>query len=276
MKRYVLLSFWLAAAAGVQAQQAPPKQEVSKVYRAAFDKINDLVHTKLEAKFDYSKSQLNGKVWITLKPHFYPTDSLALDAKGMDIKQVAVSKAGKNTPVKYSYDGLVLNVILDRTYRNNENYTVYIDYTAKPDEFKAVGSAAITDAKGLYFINPRGEEKDKPTQIWTQGETEATSVWVPTIDKPNQKTTNEFYMTVPAKYVTLSNGLLVSQKTNSDGTRTDYWKMDLPHAPYLFFMGVGDYAVIKDKYKDKEVSYYVEKEYGPVARRIFGNTPQMI
>ncbi len=69
---------------------------------------------------------------------------------------------------------------------------------------------------------------------------------------------------------------MVSQKKNSDGTRTDTWKMDLPHAPYLFLMGVGDYAVIKDSYKGKEVSYYVEKEYAPVARRIFGLTPEMI
>ena len=68
----------------------------------------------------------------------------------------------------------------------------------------------------------------------------------------------------------------MSQKKNADGTRTDYWKMDLPHAPYLFFMGVGDYAIVKDSYKGKEVSYYVEKEYAPVARKIFGNTPEMI
>src|SRR5258708_21024168 len=52
--------------------------------------------------------------------------------------------------------------------------------------------------------------------------------------------------------------------------------MDLHHAPYLFFMGVGDYAIVKDSYKGKEASYYVEKEYGPVARKIFGNTPEMI
>ena len=128
----------------------------------------------------------------------------------------------------------------------------------------------------MYFINPRGEEKDKPTQIWTQGETEHNSVWFPTIDKPNQKTTEEITMTVPDKYVTLSNGLLISQKKNADGTRTDTWKMDLPHAPYLFFMGVGEYSIIKDNYKGKEVDYYVEKEYAPVARRIFGHTPEMI
>jgi aminopeptidase N len=81
---------------------------------------------------------------------------------------------------------------------------------------------------------------------------------------------------VPAKYVTLSNGKLMTQKTNGDGTRTDYWKMELPHAPYLFFIGVGDYAVVKDSYKGKEVSYYVEKEFAPVARRIFGGTPEMM
>jgi aminopeptidase N len=252
------------------------RMEPPKTYRATAEKINDLVHTKLDARFDYAKSYMYGKVWITLKPHFYPTDSLRLDAKGMDIKQVSIYKNGKLTTRPYDYNGDQLNIRLDRTYRNNEAYTIFIEYTSKPNELVVKGSAAITDAKGLYFINPKGEEKDKPTQIWTQGETEANSVWLPTIDKPNQKSTEEILMTVPAKYVTLSNGLLVSQKKNSDGTRTDDWKMDLPHAPYLFFMGVGDYAVIKDKYKNKEVSYYVEKQYAPVARKIFGLTPEMI
>jgi len=245
-------------------------------FRASATKINDLVHTKLDVKFDYDKSYLYGKAWITLHPHFYPTDSLQLDAKGMDIKEVALMKGKIKSPLKYLYDGMLLNITLNKLYKSGENYTVYVDYVSKPNELKVKGSAAITDAKGLYFINPKGEEKDKPTQIWTQGETESNSAWFPTIDKPNQKTTEEIYMTVPSKYVTLSNGLLTSQKKNSDGTRTDYWKMDLPHAPYLFFMGVGDYSIIKDNYKGKEVSYYVEKEYAPVARRIFGETPTMI
>src|SRR5215203_3077405 len=274
MKRFILSIFHCFLIISVSAQLVEPSS--AETYRATEKKINDLIHTKLEARFDYSKSYLYGKVWLTLRPHFYPTDSLLLDAKGMDIKQIAVVKGGKNTPLKFAYDGLQANIDLDETYKASENYTIYIDYTAKPDEFHAKGSAAIKDAKGLYFINPKGEDKNKPTQIWTQGETEGTSVYVPTIDKPNQKTTQEFYLTVPAKYVSLSNGKLVSQKTNSDGTRTDYWKMELPHAPYLFFIGVGDYAIIKDQYKGKEVSYYVEKEYAPVARKIFGHTPEMM
>jgi len=248
-----------------------------KIYRSFPTKINDLVHTRLDARFDYNRSYLNGKVWLTLKPHFYATDSLQLDAKGMNIHKVELVRAGKNIPLRYQYvDSLVLQIKLDRTYKKDENYVVYIDYTAKPDEFKTEGSAAISDAKGLYFINPKGEEKDKPTQIWTQGETEASSVWIPTIDKTNQKTTQEFLLTVPAKYVTLSNGKMTAQKKNTDGTRTDTWVMELPHAPYLFFIGVGDFAVVKDSYKGKEVNYYVERSYEKVARKIFGLTPEMM
>ena len=276
MKKLLLLVTLFTAICVLGQQPKQGNDAWKKIYRAMPAKINDLVHTKLNAKFDYSKSYLNGKVWITLKPHFYATDSLQLDAKGMNINKVELVKAGKNIPLKYTYDSMFLNIKLDKTYKREEKYTVYIDYTAKPDEFLTEGSAAITDAKGLYFINPKGTDKTKPTQIWTQGETEATSVWVPTIDKPNQKTTQEFILTVPAKYVTLSNGKLTVQKKNTDGTRTDTWVMELPHSPYLFFIGVGDYAVVKDSYKGKEVNYYVEKEYEKVARKIFGLTPEMI
>jgi aminopeptidase N len=278
MKKILFLFMCLFTGASLFAQPAQEANDDSwkKIYRGSATRINDLIHTKLDVKFDYDKSYLYGKTWITLKPHFYPTDSLSLDAKGMDIHKIGVVKGANNIALKYDYDGMILHIHLDRTYKYNENYTVYIDYTSKPNELKVQGSAAITDAKGLYFINPKGEEKDKPTQIWTQGETEANSAWFPTIDKPNQKTTDEIYMTVPDKYVTLSNGKLTSQKKNADGTRTDYWKMDLPHAPYLFFMGVGDYTIVKDSYKGKDVNYYVEKEYGPLARRIFGHTPEMI
>ncbi len=246
------------------------------VYRATPDKINDLVHTKLDVKFDYKKCYLYGKAWITLKPHFYPTNSLTLDAKGMDIKNVSISNGNINSPLKFTYDSLHLNIDLGKTYTSSEKYTIYIAYTSKPNEFKTKGSQAITDAKGLYFINPDSSIKGKPVQIWTQGETEGSSVWFPTIDHPNQKTTEEIIMTVPAKYVTLSNGALISQKKNNDGTRTDTWKMDKPHSPYLFMMAVGDFKIYHDKYKNTPVDYYLEPAYATYAKEIFGKTPAMI
>jgi len=246
-------------------------------YRATPEKQLSMVHTKLDVSFDYSTRRMNGKAWLTMSPHFYPTDSAILDAKGMWIHEVALVEGSRKTPLNYSYaDSMVLRIKLNRVMQRGEKLMLYIGYTARPDELKTKGSAAIANAKGLYFINPDGKDSTKPVQIWTQGETEATSVWCPTVDRPNQKTTQEISMTVPDKYVSLSNGVLVKQVKNGDGTRTDTWKMDLPHAPYLMFMGVGDFAIIRDKYKQIPVDYYVEKAYAPVARRIYGDTPEMM
>lgn len=256
--------------------QTKPDNPALKIYRATPTKINDLVNTKLDVRFDYAKHYLYGKEWVTLKPHFYPTDSLTLDAKGMDISNISVVKNGKNIPLKYVYDSLKLKISLDKKYTSAENYTLYLSYTAKPDELKVKGSAAISDAKGLYFINSDGADKTKPIQIWTQGETESSSAWFPTIDKPDQKTLEEISMTVPSKYVTLSNGKLISQKPAGTGLRTDTWKMDKPNAPYLFMMAVGDFKIYKDKWKDKEVSYYLEPAFAPFAKQIFGYTPELI
>jgi aminopeptidase N len=248
----------------------------SEVYQQTHTKSTELKHTKLKVSFDYQKEQMNGEEWLTAAPFFYPSDSLVLDAKAMLIHEVALDQKGNRTPLKFEYKNELLTINLDKTYTKNQEFTVYIKYTARPNEVKQTGSAAISDAKGLYFINAQGTDTDKPTQIWTQGETEASSAWFPTIDKPNQKTTQEIYMTVPDKYVTLSNGLMKSSNKESNGLRTDHWVMDKKHAPYLFFMGVGDYAVVKDKWRNIPVDYYVEKEFEPYAKQIFGNTPEML
>ncbi|HSC52934.1 MAG TPA: M1 family metallopeptidase [Phnomibacter sp.] len=258
---------------GPQAQSLYSRSD----YRPTAEKQFDLLHTKLDVRFDYNTSRMPGKAWLSLQPHFYATNTLVLDAKGMLIHKLTLLKGNKQLPLQFDYvDSMELHITLDKTYKKGEKFQVYIEYTARPDELETEGSDAITDAKGLYFINPLGKDSTKPIQIWTQGETESTSVWCPTIDRTNQKCTEEISMTVPAKYVTLSNGALVKQVKNVDGTRTDTWKMDLPHSPYLFFMGVGDFAVIKDKYKTLPVEYYVEKKYASVARGIFGETPAMI
>ena len=277
MKKIALFAtLFLAFTLNAQTKTEQVDSSWKQNYRAVATKTNNLKHTKLVASFNYEKSQMNGEVWLKFQPHFYPTKNLVLDAKAMDIKEVALMNGTAKTKLSYTYDSLQLHIEMDKTYTAKESYTIYIKYIARPNEYKGKGSEAIRDAKGLYFINPLGTDKDKPTQIWTQGETEASSVWIPTIDKTNQKTTQEFYLTVPSKYVSLSNGLLVKQTDLKNGFREDVWKMDLPHSPYLFFIGIGDYAVIKDSYKGKEVSYYIEKPYEKVARKIYGNTPQMI
>ena len=196
--------------------------------------------------FDIPAQQLFGKALIRVKPYFYPVDSLILDAKAFDIHQVSIispRKAGETKDLKYNYTENTLRIALDTLYNRNQEYEILIRYTANPSKVKQTGSAAITDARGLYFIDPKNSIPDKPTQIWTQGETESSSCWFPTIDKKKEKMTHTINITVEDKYKTLSNGLMTGSKKNKDGTRTDSWDMDQPNAPYLVMMAIGEFSV---------------------------------
>ena len=95
------------------------------------------------------------------------------------------------------------------------------------------------------------------------------------------RTSQEIYITVEDKYKTLSNGALISSTKLPGGKRVDYWKQELPHTPYLFMLGIGEFKIVKDKYTRKdgstmEVNYYVEPEWEESALDIFGETPEMI
>lgn len=257
-------------------------------YKAAVTQINDLVHTALELEPNFAKKELKGTAIITLKPHFYSTDSLTLNAKYMRIEKVGISvnksemtdktisKSVSTTVLKYTYDSLFLRIKLDRTYSKDETYTVIIDYVAQPEKCKSEGGTSIKEDKGMYFINTDSSDKNKPTQIWTQGETEAASCWFPTIDAPNQKSTQAMYVTVPNTFKTISNGLLISSEALPNNKRLDYWKNDKPHAPYLFVLVIGDFIATPDKWRNINLNYYMEPAYAPYAKTVFGNTPEML
>ncbi|MEN9445359.1 MAG: hypothetical protein RIS47_2250, partial [Bacteroidota bacterium] len=147
-------------------------------YHSSYDIIFDLIHTKLAVRFDWEKQHLMGKAEIDLKAHFYPQNVLVLDAKGFDVNSVALLDGKKSSLLQFKYDQKKLTIELGRFYTRDQRLKIAIDYVAKPNELpkpENVGSA-ITDDKGLYFINPLGD-KEEPQQIWTQGETESASCW---------------------------------------------------------------------------------------------------
>jgi len=262
---------------GVKTGDTLSKHEPGEIHPASTRNI-DILHTKLEVNFDWEKQYLNGKATITFTPYFYPAKEITLDAKSFEVKEVSVL-TNPTKPLPFTYNKIQLTISLDKEYTRDDTLKIFIDYVAKPNERVPKTGTAITSDKGLYFINPMGKDKNKPTQVWTQGEPESNSCWFPTVDKPNERMTQEMYITIDSahkKFVTLSNGLLISSQKNADGSRTDYWKQSLPAAPYLTMMAVGDYAVVKDKWGKMEVNYYVEHEYEPYAKAIFGNTPEML
>ena len=243
-------------------------------YKPSRTLTSDLLHTKLEISPDWNKRELSGSAVLSFTPYFYPQKSLVLDAKSFDIKHIRLTNG---QDLAYRYDSLQLFITLDKEYTRKDTFHVEIEYMAKPYELYLQGAKNKTYTKehGVYFINHTAEGK-KPRQLWTQGEPEFSSCWFPTIDSPNEKTTQEIYITVEEKYKTLSNGVLIYSRDNGDGSRTDYWKQSIPHAPYLFMMAIGDYAVVEGEWKGIPLYYYVEPPYASLAKDIYAKTPKML
>ena len=270
METIIALALGLLLATVNPINKTSEKEEIT-IYNESSKRTSDLIHTDLAVRFDWKNQHVIGKASLTIKPYFHPTNQLLLDAKGFDIHSISMN----GEDLSYDYDSLSLIIQLDREYNRDEEYIINIDYTAKPNELSVKGSAAISDAKGLYFINPTGTE-NKPQQIWTQGETEASSCWFPTIDRPNERMTQNIAITVKDEFITLSNGLLVKSIKNIDGSRTDFWEQKLPHVPYLAMLAVGDFNITTERWKDINVDYYLEDDYHQYAKSVFGRTPQMI
>ncbi|NHE57699.1 M1 family peptidase [Cyclobacterium sp. GBPx2] len=255
------------------------RQKESKIknYKGSNTRNFDLLHTKLFLSFDYDLKTVNGEAELSLKPYFYEKEILVLDAKEFDIHEVYLMGQGNRQDLSYSYNNKQIEIDLPHKTGAEDTLALHIAYTAFPERGNDIGTAAISDTKGLYFINPDSSESGKPVQIWTQGETEYTSKWYPTIDSPNERQTHDFYLRVPDKYISISNGLLVESKSHKDGTRTDHWKMNQAHAPYLSAIVVGEFASIEGE-SDSGIPlrYFVEPKYEAGARKVFEHTPEMV
>jgi aminopeptidase N len=244
-----------------------------KNYKASEPKIHDLIHTSLDIRFDIPKKIVFGTAEITLKSHFYPSDSLELDARGFEIKSVSLVQDETTLPLKYSYNSPKLTIQLNKTYTADEKFTVQIVYQAQPASLRTRHSSfAVSDDRGLYFIDA---DTNDP-QIWTQGETSSNSCWFPTIDAPNQRMTQEIKITVPRDLTTLSNGTLVASLLNEDGTRTDLWRQTQTHAPYLTMIAAGKFTIKNDYWRKLPVDLYIPKGTEIQAQSTFDKTTKMI
>lgn len=282
MKYYLILaSLLFITACGSSKKTTKRRVNLSPVtisasdsrYRATAERTWDITHTEVDISFNFENKTARATATLDMHPYFYNSDKIVLDAKSMGVRNVA--SAGQNLKTDHRNDSLI--IYLDREYHRTESLQLTISYVAEPNTSQSDGSAAIRDDRGLYFINTDGAVPGKPVQIWTQGETQATSHWVPTIDQPNERFTFTLNITVPAEYTTLSNGERTNSSAKEDGTRTDTWEMKKEVQPYVMMMAIGKFSYVQDEpWKGKEVSYYVEPEYEQYAKDMFSNTPEMM
>ncbi|TME66925.1 MAG: M1 family metallopeptidase [Chloroflexi bacterium] len=223
------------------------------------DRPADVRHVKLVITLDFEQETVSGTVSTTFSALYEEVKSVSFDAIDLQVERVTLN-GGKELP--FSNDGKKLTVTLDRAYHYGEEFTIDIQYHAKP-------------RTGLHFIKPAPEDPTRPVQAWTFGQPRYHSYWFPCHDAPNDRATTEIIVTVPAHFLTVANGNLISV-TDQGETKTHHWRHDIPHAAYLISLVVSDFAVVEDSYNGKPVNYYVRPDRKDDARYYMGKTPEMM
>ncbi len=256
---------WFNTNASVPTPKARSFELADDQVQYAPDRPADVRHVLLDIALDFEQETISGTVSTTFAVLYEEIKSVSFDAIDLHIEQakLVAGKEGKEgKTLAFSADGKKLTVMLDRPYHHGEEFTVAVTYHAKP-------------RTGLNFIKPAPEDPTRPVQAWTFGQPRYHSYWFPCHDAPNDRATTEIIVTVPAHFMTVSNGNLVDVKDNG-ATKTLHWRHDVPHAAYLISLVVSDFAVIEDSYNGKPVNYYVRPDRKDDARYYMGKTPDMM
>jgi len=219
----------------------------------------DLQHSKIALRFDMAQKEVLGDVTHSISILRDGISRLAFDSVDLSIKSVTVNKSAAH--FETTADKLLVS--LPSAAKIGDKFSVSITYEGKP-------------RKGLYFILPDKDYPDRPSQIWSQGESEDTRYYIPTYDYPDDRLTTETILTVPAAWITISNGKLLSVKDAGNGLKTWTWKESVPSSTYLITVVAGEFDELKNSWGGIPVTYYAPKGRGDRLPINYGRTPEMI
>lgn len=219
----------------------------------------DLQNVKTHLWFDTDQRKVRGEVTHSIAMLRDDLSQVKFDS--VDLKIQAVTLDGKD--VKFSTTDEALIVPLERASKRGERHEIFIRYEGQPK-------------KGLYFVLPDKNYPNRPKEVWTQGEAEDTRYYIPIYDYPNDRTTSEMVLTVPATWITVSNGQLVNVKEETDGTKTWDWKQSEPLSTYLITAVAGEFVEKKDTWRGIPVRYVVPRGNEDTIDSTFMRTKQML
>jgi aminopeptidase N len=219
----------------------------------------DLQHSKIALRFDTEEKKVYGEVAHSLTILRDGATKIVFDSVGLTIHNVTLNKSS----AKFETTSDRLIIPLAAAAKAGDKFEVNIRYEGKPH-------------KGVYFILPDKSYPARPTQIWSQGESEDTRYYMPTYDYPNDRLTTETILTVPSSWITVSNGKLISVTDAPKGLKTWYWKESVPSSTYLITAVAGEFDEVKDTWRGIPVTYYAPKGRGDRINVTYSRTPAMM
>lgn len=209
--------------------------------------------------FDLKHRAIRGQVTETVSTLRDNVSQLSFDSTGLQISAVTVD--GTAATYTLTPDHLVVSLL--RPAARGARHDIFIRYSGKPK-------------KGIFFILPDKRYPHQADEIWTQGEAEDTHAYIPIYDYPNDRTTSEMLLTVPASWTTVSNGELAGVQNDSDGTKTWDWKESQPLSTYLISAVAGNFVEHDDRWNGVLLRYLVPQGDQADIEATFARTKAML
>jgi aminopeptidase N len=235
----------------------------------------DLIHQRIEvANFDWNVTAFDGNVSTTVVALRPGLDSVVLAmGRGLAVRSVT---GPRGAALRFSRPGDSIVVRLSRPAGFRDTVRFTIDYRGR-----------ITQGRGLYFFKAEPGRSRRPQQVYSGGGTDGNPNWIPTYAGPNDKATWELIARVPAELTVVSNGRLVSDRADPPArargpgmararTHTVQWRQDRPASTYLISLVAAPFKKVSERWRDVPLDYYVYPEDVPLARRLFGITPDIM
>lgn len=140
--------------------------------------------------------------------------------------------------VAFTHSNNLLSIPIQTTPVLNELRTLEI--------FSESGPASNSEDYGFNWDYEFGQRA-----IWTSSQPYDARHWWPSVDYPRDKADSLDMVVTIADYMTVaSNGRLISNIDNADGTRTWHWHVGYPIATYLVSLSIYEFYVWGDIYVD--------------------------
>ncbi len=242
MKRFLTILILLssvslfAQSAGNECQTAKVRtfkqmKSMGKLYYPGDQNI-DVTYYKLDLNISYSPQQITGAVTIDAKSMQDNLTSVFYDLQNALTVDSVVAPSGRLT---FTHSGNKINLTLDRAYNIGELFEVVVYYHGVPGS-SGFGSFEFSSHSGHPII-------------WTLSEPYGASDWFPGKDSPADKVDScDVIVTAADNFYTVSNGVLISEIDNGDGTKTFHWKEHHPIAQYLISLAMTNYAEYDNYY----------------------------
>ncbi len=204
-------------------------------------------HYDLNLSFDPARAAISGAV--TLSIVFKKADISTIDLDLFhDYAVGEVHASGKS--LTFSHEKDILKIQLEKPAKAGQQLQITVKYSGTPSKdgsftFSTHGDAPMVASNGLPY-----SARD----------------WWPSLDTPADKADSaDITFTVPGNLFPVSNGKLVSDVKNTDGTRTAHWHVSYPIYADVISIAATNYETFQVPYKSKNgetmpISFYVYPE----------------